>query len=129
MLRTVLKSKIHRLTVTGSNADYVGSISLGGDLMEAAEIHPFEQVHVVNISNGNRLSTYAVLAQDRPGEVCLNGAAARLNEVGDIVIVMNYCLLDEIELEGHDPLIIFVNNKNEIVSKKLASVEKFALFE
>lgn len=113
MHRRMLKSKIHRATVTDANLHYVGSISLGPELMEAADILEHEQVHVVDINNGARFETYAILGA--PGEVCLNGAAARLVQPGDLVIVFTYADYAEDELVGYQPTVVHVDEKNQIL--------------
>ena len=113
-MRTMLKSKIHRATVTGAEIEYEGSITLDPTLMEAADIAEFEQVHVVDISNGARLVTYAI--RGGPGDVVLNGAAARLVTTGDLVIILTYGDLQEHELSSYEPKLIFVNSQNEIAN-------------
>lgn len=123
MRRTMLRAKIHRATVTDANVDYVGSISLDPDLMRASDIREFEQVHVVDITNGARLVTYAIVG--KPGEVCLNGAAAHLIDIGDLVIVIAYAEFDESELDEVAPLIVHVDRENRVIdestARKLAS--------
>lgn len=114
MHRRMLKSKIHRATVTDANLHYVGSVSLGPELLEAADILENEQVHIVDINNGARFETYAILGG--PGEVCLNGAAARLVQPGDLVIVMSYADYDNDELEGYAPTVVHVDEKNQILA-------------
>lgn len=114
MHRRMLKSKIHRATVTDANLHYVGSISLGPELMEAADILEHEQVHVVDINNGARFETYAILGA--PGEVCLNGAAARLVQPGDLVIVFTYADYTDDELADYRPTVVHVDEKNQILS-------------
>jgi aspartate 1-decarboxylase len=116
--RTMMRAKIHRATVTDSNIDYVGSISLSPELMHAADIREFEQLHVVDVTNGARLVTYAIAGQ--PGEVCLNGAAAHLVHTGDLVIVIAYTDLDETELEDFEPRIVHVDRRNKIVNEATA---------
>ncbi len=111
-MRTMLKSKIHRAIVTGADIEYEGSITLDPALMEAADIAEFEQVHVVDITNGSRLVTYAIEG-DR-GDVVLNGAAARLVTTGDLVIILTYGDLQEHELSSYKPRVIFVDSQNEI---------------
>ena len=106
----MMKSKVHRATVTGAEPDYPGSISLDPRLMELADILPHEQVQVLDVDNGARLETYAIAG--RPGEVCLNGAAARLVEPGHVVIVVTYADYDEHELAGHFPLVVHVDGAN-----------------
>lgn len=118
MQRTMMKSKIHRATVTGANVDYVGSISLDPELMRAADIMEFEQVHVVDINNGSRLVTYAIVGG--PGEVCLNGAAAHLVNVGDLVIVISYSAYDASELLTYEPRIVHVDTANRAVDEATA---------
>ena len=110
MQRTMLKSKIHRATVTDSNLDYAGSISIDAELMNLADIREFEEVTVLDINNGARFTTYAIKGQ--PGEVCLNGAAARLVHRGDLVILLTYVDLDERELADHTPGIVVVDEDN-----------------
>jgi aspartate 1-decarboxylase len=120
MRRRMLKSKIHRATVTGANINYVGSITLGPELMEAADIREFEQVAVLNLNNGERFETYAIKGQ--PGEVTLNGAAARLVVPGDRVIILTYADYEEAELAGFKPLIVHVDARNRIISRQEAEV-------
>ncbi len=111
MRRRMMKSKIHRATVTGADVAYVGSISLDPRLMKAADILTHEQVQVLDVDNGARLETYAIPGE--PGEVCLNGAAARLVQVGDRVIVLTYADYEDHELDGHEPLVVHVDGANE----------------
>ncbi|HWH34216.1 MAG TPA: aspartate 1-decarboxylase [Acidimicrobiales bacterium] len=106
----MLKSKIHRATVTGADVDYVGSISLDPDLMKRADILPYEQVQVLDIDNGARLETYAIAGE--PGEVTMNGAAAHLVAVGDRVIVLTYADVDDAELDGWQPAVVHVDAHN-----------------
>jgi len=115
MLLNLLKSKIHRATVTEANLDYIGSISIDEALMEAANIKEFEAVHVLNISNGERLITYAIKAPCNSGEICINGAAAHLAKKDDLVIIVAYCMLDQNQTSGHIPTIVHVDQKNQIV--------------
>ena len=110
MLRRMLKSKIHRATVTGADIDYIGSVSLDPALMSAADIKEWEQVAVLDLDNGNRFETYAI--PGGPGEVCLNGAAARLALPGDRIIVLTYADYAEAELEGHAPIVVHVDERN-----------------
>jgi aspartate 1-decarboxylase len=116
-MRTMLKSKIHRATVTDANIDYEGSITVDRKLMEAADIIPYEQVHVLNISNGARFTTYAIEGEAGSGEICLNGAAARLAVKGDLVIILTYTGVPEEEMENYRPKIVHVDKKNAIVTK------------
>jgi len=109
-----MKSKIHRAVVTGSNINYVGSITIDRDLMDAAGLLENEKVHVLNVSNGNRFETYIIPGEEKSGIVCINGAAARLVQPGDIVIIISYGLFDIKEALEFRPNIVFVNEKNEI---------------
>ena len=113
-MRTMLKSKIHRATVTGADINYQGSVTLDPLLMEAADILPFEQVHVVDVDNGARLVTYAIEGERGSGEVVLNGAAARLVSTGDLVIIISYQQLKGSELNGYKPTVVFVDGQNRI---------------
>ncbi|MFL5895988.1 MAG: aspartate 1-decarboxylase [Thermoleophilaceae bacterium] len=115
MRRTMLKSKIHRGVVTGSDLHYVGSITIDQDLLDAADIHEHEQVQVVDVDNGARFETYTISGERGSGEICVNGAAARLVHKGDTVIVISYAGYDEEELEEYVPRVVHVNRKNEIV--------------
>ena len=114
-MRTMLKSKIHRATCTGADVDYEGSITVDPALLEAADILPHEQVHVVDCDNGARLVTYAIEGRRGAGEVVLNGAAARLVNPGDIVIILSYQQLAESELGGYRPRLVYVDGENRIV--------------
>ena len=117
MRRRMMKSKIHRATVTGADLHYVGSISLDPSLMELADIREWEQVAVLDIDNGARFETYAIVGE--PGEVCLNGAAARLVQPGDRVIVITYGVYDEAELAEYAPRIVHVDEANRPVDPAL----------
>jgi aspartate 1-decarboxylase len=112
MLREVLKSKIHRATITDANLNYNGSITIDPVLLKLADIREFEKVHIVNINNGQRFETYAILGKPESGEICVNGAAARLVHVGDIIIIMTFAHLDAKELATHSPKIVKVDGKN-----------------
>jgi aspartate 1-decarboxylase len=112
MLRHLLKSKIHRATITDSNIHYQGSMTIDLDLMEAADILPFEQINIYNISNGERFETYAVEGSRGSGEICLNGAAARKGVVGDLIIIATYAGLNEQELKNFQPKIVQVDAGN-----------------
>ena len=107
----MLKSKIHRVTVTGADLDYVGSITIDEDLMIAANIIEGEKVQVLNINNGERLETYVIKGAKGSGTISLNGPAARRVLPGDIVIVVSYCLLDFEEAKSFEPTVIFPNSK------------------
>jgi aspartate 1-decarboxylase len=117
MLRTMLHSKIHRATVTDANLHYVGSLTLDPELIEAADLRTGERVDVVDINNGNRLSTYVIEGEPRSGTVCMNGAAARLISPGDLVIIIGYVTLDEGDLPEHQPSVVFVDEKNQITAR------------
>lgn len=114
MILTMLKGKIHRATVTQAELDYVGSITIDTDLLNASEIREYEQVQIVNINNGARFSTYTIAGEAGSGVICLNGAAARHVQVHDKIIIMCYAQLDESEVESHNPLVVFVDNNNKI---------------
>jgi aspartate 1-decarboxylase len=115
-MRVMMSGKIHRATVTGANLDYEGSITIDPDLMEAANILPYEQVHVVDVTNGARLETYAIRGERGSGEICVNGAAAHLIHRGDIVIIIAYQHLEEAEARAIAPRRVFVDAANRIVS-------------
>lgn len=117
MLRTVCKSKIHRATVTDADLNYEGSITLDAELLEAADIREYEQVQVVNINNGERFETYAMVGERGSGAVVLNGAAARLVQPGDRVIIISYASYTDAELEGFEPRLVFVDGANRIVDR------------
>ncbi|HXG42323.1 MAG TPA: aspartate 1-decarboxylase [Dehalococcoidia bacterium] len=114
-MRVLLKSKIHRARVTDANLDYEGSITLDPELMEAADILPYEQVHVLDVTNGARLVTYAIPGRRGSGEVCINGAAAHLVQAGDIVIVLTYANVSEEAARTHRPRLVYVDEENRIV--------------
>ena len=122
MLRTMCKSKIHRATVTGADLNYIGSITIDPELMEAADLLEFEQVSVVNVNNGARFETYVIPGERGRGEICLNGAAARLVHPGDKVIVISYAQYDEAEMEAYRPRFIFVDEQNRISRDALRAV-------
>ena len=115
MRRTMLKSKIHRATVTGSDLNYVGSITIDPYLLAAAEIREYEQVHVVDIDNGARFETYTIAGIAGNGEIQVNGAAARLVHRGDKIIVISYAEYDELELEEYQPMVVHVDHGNTII--------------
>lgn len=112
MRRTLLKSKIHRATVTGADLNYEGSISIDPRLCEAANLLPYERVEIYDCNNGNRLATYVIHGKD--GEVCLNGAAARLVHSGDLIIIASYAEFEEEEAQRHQPIKVFVDGGNRI---------------
>jgi aspartate 1-decarboxylase len=114
MQRLMLKSKIHRATLTGTDIDYEGSITIDPILLEAADILPNEQVHVLNLNNGSRIMTYAIEGKRGSGTMLLNGPAARAGIVGDLVVILTYAHIDEKELDHYKPTIIKVNKQNHI---------------
>ncbi len=115
MMRTMLKSKIHRATVTQVNVDYVGSITIDRSLMEAADMLEHEQVDVLNIHNGARFHTYVLAGPKGSGVICLNGAAARMADKGDTVIILTYCQVPDEEARKLTPTVVHVDAKNNIV--------------
>jgi aspartate 1-decarboxylase len=121
-MRMMLKSKIHRARVTDANINYEGSITIDKRLMTVADILPYEQVHVLNINNGARFTTYAIEGEEGSGEICLNGAAARLAVKGDLVIILTYTEVPEEKLKDYKPRVVHVNEKNHIVTKLDAKV-------
>lgn len=116
MLRVMLKSKIHRATVTDSNVDYEGSITLDRDLMDAAGLIPYEEVHVWNVENGERLVTYVIEGERRTGTVCINGAAARRIHRGDTVIIACYANYNDSELKEFKSKTVYVDRENRITT-------------
>ena len=114
MLRTVCKSKLHGATVTEANVHYTGSLTLDADLMKAAGLVPYEQVHVVDVENGARLVTYCIEGPPASGTVCVNGAAARLIAAGDKVIIISYAQVTAEELESFAPTIIMLDRHNRV---------------
>jgi aspartate 1-decarboxylase len=117
MNRIMLKSKIHRATLTGADLHYEGSIAIDKMLMEKADLVPGEQVHVLDVDNGARLVTYVIEGDAGAGDVILNGAAARLATVGDKVIILSYCSVDESELPGFSPTMVLVDEQNNILQQ------------
>jgi aspartate 1-decarboxylase len=117
-MRTMLKSKIHRARVTQCNVDYEGSITIDKNLMEAADLLQFEKVEVLNINNSARFHTYAIEGERGSGEICLNGAAARLVAKGDVVIILSYSLVADDEVATHSPRLVYVDAQNRIVDTK-----------
>src|SRR6266853_644621 len=108
MMRSMCKSKIHRATITEANLHYEGSITVDESLLEAADIVPYEMVQVLNINNGQRFETYAIPGPKGSGEICLNGAAARLGVVGDKVIIISSSMVDEIDVPSFSPKVVIV---------------------
>lgn len=113
----MLKSKIHRAIVSEAKLYYEGSFTIDLDIMEAADILPYEKVSIVNINNGERFETYTIPGPRGKKDFCLNGAAARKGSVGDEVIIISYCNVDESELEAHKPTIILLDKQNNIIEK------------
>ena len=119
----MMKSKIHRLTVTDANLNYVGSITLDPVLLDRADIREWEQVAVVDIDNGNRFETYVILGEPGAGDCCLNGAAARLVHPGDKVIIITYADYADAELEGFEPTIVHVDANNTAITEEMALLQ------
>jgi len=118
MKRIVLKSKIHRATVTDTNSEYDGSLTLDGILMREGDLIPYEQIQVYNITNGERFTTYLIKGRDGSGEVVVNGAAAKKARTGDKVIIAAYATMDQDEMDFFIPRIILVDDQNQIISVK-----------
>ena len=124
MRRRMMKSKIHRATVTDANLNYVGSITIDTDLMAAADLLEWEQVAIVDIDNGNRFETYVIPGEAGSGAMCLNGAAARLVHPGDRIIVISYADYDQSELEdGFEPSVVHVDRTNRVITEELAQIQ------
>jgi len=115
LMRPMMISKIHRATVTQADLHYVGSITIDAALMEAANLFPGQRVDVLDVTNGNRLTTYAIPGTHGTGQICINGAAAHLIHPGDIVIVLSYGYLNDDEASRYTPVVVFVDDKNHIV--------------
>ncbi len=115
MLRTMMKSKIHRATVTQADLHYVGSVTVDEDLLDAADLLPGELVHIVDVTNGARLETYTIPGERGSGVIGINGAAARLVAPGDIVILIGYGQLDDAEAKGFQPHVVFVDADNKVL--------------
>lgn len=113
---TMLKSKIHRATITQADLNYVGSLTLDPDLMEAANMREYEKVGVLNVNNGQRFETYLIKGERGSGTLCLNGACARLGQVGDLVIVITYAEMTPEEADEHAPVAVFVDAQNRVTS-------------
>ena len=123
MTVTMLKGKIHRAVVKQAELNYVGSITVDPELMEAAGIYEYELVQIVDVENGNRFETYTIAGEPGSGMICLNGAAARQVQVGDHVIIMCFCQMSPEEVKEHKPKVVFVDDENKIV--KVSSYEKY----
>lgn len=115
MIIEVMKSKIHRARVTQAELNYVGSITIDEDLIEAANIIPNEKVQIVNNNNGARFETYVIKGERGSGIVCLNGAAARLAQVGDVVIIISYAYMSMLEGKEYEPLLVFPDDNNRLI--------------
>lgn len=114
MFRTIMKSKLHRATVTEANLNYVGSITIDEDLMDAADIYVNEKVQIVNNNNGTRLETYVIPGPRGSGVICLNGAAARLVQPGDKVIIITYAMMDDKEAKTYKPTVVILGTNNQV---------------
>ena len=123
MTVTMLKGKIHRAVVKQAELNYVGSITVDPEIMEAAGIYEYELVQIVDVENGNRFETYTIAGEPGSGMICLNGAAARQVQVGDHVIIMCYCQMSPEEVKEHKPKVVFVDDENKIA--KVSSYEKY----
>ena len=124
MIVRALKSKIHRAVVTDSNINYVGSISIDKNLMDASNLLEYEKVQILNITNGSRLDTYVIEGEKGSGEICINGAAAHLVNPQDIVIIVSYCDIEHEKLKKHTPQVVHVNEENEIINIKSEVLHK-----
>jgi aspartate 1-decarboxylase len=114
MFRTMMKAKLHRATVTEANLNYVGSITIDEDLLELVDMYPNEKVQIVNNNNGARLETYIIPGPRGSGVICLNGAAARLVQTGDTVIIISYAMMTEEEARKHQPAIAILGENNKV---------------
>ena len=112
---SMLKSKIHRAVITQAELNYVGSVTIDEDLMDAAGLFEYEKVHIVNVNSGSRIETYVIAGERGSGVICLNGAAARSGQKGDHVIIMAYASMTPDEVKAHRPRVVFVSDKNKIV--------------
>jgi len=118
MMITMFKSKIHRATVTEADLNYVGSLTLDQELMEAADLRPYEQVQVLNVNNAQRFETYLITGERGSGMVCLNGAAARLGQPGDVVIIISYAQMTPEEADEFSPVSVLVDEQNRMVRRE-----------
>lgn len=125
MIMTMLKGKIHRATVVQAELDYVGSITIDEALMEASGISEYEQVQIVDVNNGQRFETYVIAGERNSGMICLNGAAARMVQVGDKIIIMCYCGMSPDDMEGYAPKVVFVDEENKV--SRITRYEKHGL--
>ena len=120
MLRSMLKSKIHRVTATHSELHYEGSCAIDEDLLDAANIREYEEVHIWNVNNGERFSTYAIKGERGSGVISLNGSAARRAQVGDLLIIATFVMLDETEVDSLKPSLVYVDSNNKMTHSKNA---------
>ncbi|MBN2717736.1 MAG: aspartate 1-decarboxylase [Deltaproteobacteria bacterium] len=120
MQRSMFKSKIHRATVTHADLDYEGSVTIDANLLKAADIYPHEHVHIWNVTRGTRIETYALKGPAGSGVVCINGAAAHQNSPGDLVIIATFGTYDEADLENYEPIVVLVDEDNQIVMPRYA---------
>ena len=123
MLRALLRSKIHRARVTQADLNYEGSITIDLDLLDEANMVPFEKVDILNVTNGNRLTTYVIPGVRGSGKICINGAAARMVHVGDVVIIVCYGEFTEAEIENHEAQIVLVDEENKITKSVAKSAQ------
>ena len=124
---SMLKSKIHRAVITQAELNYVGSVTIDEELMDAAGLFEYEKVHIVNVNSGSRIETYVIAGERGSGIICLNGAAARSGQKGDYVIIMSYANMVPEEIKTHRPKVVFVGDKNEII--RVADYEKHGKFK
>lgn len=118
MTREMLRAKVHRITVTECNVEYEGSLTLDADVMDACDMLPYERIEVYDVDNGNRFATYLIEGGRESGACCVNGAAARMVEVGHKLIIAAYCALDEVLARGHRPKVVLVDARNRIKAAK-----------
>lgn len=129
MERTILKSKIHRITITGADLNYEGSLTLDEDLMERANLLPYEKIEVYNVNNGKRFATYVIPGKRYSGECILNGAAARLGHKGDIIIIASYVNIKDEELKDFEINLVYMNENNQVKEHKKVSVFEHQFIE
>lgn len=127
MFVSMLKGKIHRATVVQAELDYVGSITVDEELLEASGIHEYEKVHIVDVNNGSRFETYTIAGERGSGMICLNGAAARCVSTGDKIIIMCYAQMEESEIKDNPPKVVFVDDNNKI--ERVTRYEKHGLLK
>ncbi len=123
MNRIMLRSKIHRATVTGADTHYEGSITIDEELMKSATLVEFEQVDIYNITNAQRFSTYVIKGKGGKGDICLNGAAAKLVSIGDLIIICSYSFCEEEEISNHKPVLVYVDEKNRVTERKVVHIQ------